>query len=111
MQKGRSTPSRWIPDTIVTTVGNRGPTAWNGHAWNKNPQAYIEWCDVFTPDEGIVVDFFGGGGTVPAVSKILARPYLAFEIDPGTADLARERVRNTQPPLFVQEPEQMKLEM
>ena len=30
-------------------------------------------------------------------------------IDPDTAELARERVRNTQPPLFVVEPEQLEL--
>ena len=29
----------------------------------------------------------------------LGRRYLIFEIDPATADLARERIRNTQPPL------------
>jgi len=40
---------------------------------------------------------------------MLGRNYIAFEIDPATADLARERVRNTQPPLFVPEPEQMEM--
>lgn len=49
----------------------------------------------------IVFDPFCGGGTVPAVCKMLGRKYLAFEIEPETAELARERVRNTQPPLFV----------
>ena len=40
---------------------------------------------------------------------MLGRNYLAFEIDPDTAELARERVRITQPPLFVPEPEQITL--
>jgi len=56
-----------------------------------------------------VLDPFVGGGTIPAACKILGRNYIAFEIDPETAELARERVRNTQPPLFVMEPEQLEL--
>jgi len=58
-----------------------------------------------------VVDPFTGGGTVPAVCKMLGRQYLAFEIDPATADTARERVRNTQPPLFTVLPEQTAMEL
>ena len=42
---------------------------------------------------------------------MLGRRYLAFEIDPDTAEMARERVRMTQPPLFVPEPQQLELEM
>jgi len=42
---------------------------------------------------------------------MLGRRYLAFEIDPDSAELARERVRNTQPPLFVPQPEQATLNM
>ena len=57
----------------------------------------------------IVFDPFTGGGTVPAVCKMLGRRYLAFEIDPEVAQRARDRVRDTQPPLFVPEPEQMGL--
>jgi hypothetical protein len=48
-------------------------------------------------------------GTVPAVCKQLNRQYLAFEIDPVTADLARQRVANTQPPLPIIYPEQMEI--
>lgn len=109
MQKGRSVPMRWMPDTIVTTIGSRGPTAWNGHGWNKNPQAYMQWMDAFTVSGGIVLDPFCGGGTAEAVAHILGRNYVAFEIDEDTAELARQRVANTQPPLFVSEPEQMEL--
>ena len=57
----------------------------------------------------MVLDSFGGSGTVPAVCKMLGRRWLAFEIDPTTADLARKRVRETQPPLFVPQAEQMEL--
>ena len=58
---------------------------------------------------GVVLDLFSGGGFVPMASKQLGRRWLAFEIDPDTAELARKRVRETQPPLFVPQPEQMEL--
>ena len=54
---------------------------------------------------GIVFDPFSGGGTVPAVCKMLDRNYIAFEIDPATAARARVRVEATQAmhPVFLEE--------
>lgn len=59
-----------------------------------------------TPGQ-IVLDWFVGSGTTAMAAKSLGRNYLAFEIDPATADLARQRVANTPPPLFIMpQPEQ-----
>ena len=65
----------------------------------QNADTVAYYLTAFCLPSAIVADFFTGGGTVPAVCKMLNRHYLAFEIDPDTADLARERVRQTQPPL------------
>ena len=101
--------SRFIKRTIDTVQsGNRSSA---GHKWNKNPEAYFRWLRDMTNEHNIVIDFFAGGGTAPAVCKQLGRNYLAFEIDPDTCALARERVRNTQPPLFVTEPEQLQMDI
>jgi len=62
-----------------------------------------------TMPDSIVLDMFTGSGSLPAVCKQLGRQYLAFEIDPDTCDIARQRVRDTQPPLFVLEPESEQL--
>ncbi len=67
----------------------------------------IEWV---SNKNGLILDPFTGSGTVPAACKMLSRNYLAFEIDPQTADLARQRVAETQPPLFVVEPKQLELD-
>lgn len=99
--KGKAVNS-YMPDTVVSTQSTVGT-----HKWNKNPEAVLTWLAAFA---GIVFDPFTGGGTVPAVCKMLGRQYLAFEIEPATAELARERVRNTQPPLFVEEPRQAEFE-
>jgi len=74
------------------------------HDWGKHPDGIAHWMQRLSVDT--VFDPFTGGGTVPAVCKMLGRRYLAFEIDPDVAQMARDRVRNTQPPLFVPEPEQ-----
>ena len=83
----------------------------NGHKWQKEPKIISYWLDAFTQANDIVFDPFTGGGTVPAVCKMLGRNYIAFEIEPKTAEAARERVLNTQPPLFVLEPEQVEMEL
>ena len=62
-------------------------------------------------DAETVVDFHAGSAPVAVSATILGRKYLAFEIDPDTAEMARQRVRETQPPLFVPEPEQMALNL
>ena len=77
------------------------------HIWSKNPSATISWLQQI--HFLMCFDPFTGGGTVPAVCKMLGRNYLAFEIDPDTAELARQRVEMTQPPLFVMQPQQLEL--
>jgi DNA modification methylase len=105
-QKGRVLPKRWIPDTFISMQ----PTSkQNGHRWNKNEEAYLQWLDAFTNLGNIIWDPYTGGATVPACCKKIGLNFLASEIDPATAEHARERVRNTQPPLFVLEPEQMEM--
>lgn len=77
--------------------------------WTKDPDVIGYYLQAFTHPDSIVFDPFTGGGTVPAVCKMLGRNCLAFEIDPVTADKARERVRLTQPPLILPEPIQSTL--
>jgi len=103
LEKGRCKPTGWAFDVHQTTVGNRSGS---DHAWQKHPDAILNYLRILP---GLTVDFFTGEGTMPAVCKMLARHYLAFEIDPDVAERARERVRNTQPPLFVMQPEQAEM--
>jgi len=77
------------------------------HGWTKAMVPLLHWLPAFVQIDAVILDPFTGGGTVPAVCKMLGRHWLAFEIDPDTAERARERVRMTQPPLFVMEPEQL----
>jgi DNA modification methylase len=78
------------------------------HWWGQPEDSAMYWLFEMLQrlENSITLDPLAGGGTVPAVCKMLGRNYIAFEIDPDTAERARERVRNTQPPLFVLQPEQ-----
>lgn len=98
-------PNHW-PDMVASYSSSNFI---DGHKWRKNPASFISWLKGFTIEDQIIFDPFTGGGTVPAVCKMLRRQYLAFEIDPVTADFARQRVANTQPPLPIQWPEQLSL--
>lgn len=77
------------------------------HKWVQSIRTAQYYIDYFSKKGELVVDFFVGAGTTVAACKIKNRNYIAFEIDPKTAEIARERIRNTQPPLFVLEPEQI----
>lgn len=107
---GNSLPPGHFPDMVESIAGGE---RWgsDGHQWRKNPAPFVSWLRAFTLPNSIVADFFAGGGTVPSVCKQLNRNYIAFEIDPNTAEKARERVANTQTPLFTVESEQLEFDM
>lgn len=87
---------------LITTTDSTMSTSMQiggEHAWRKNMLAVSKYIQAFSVPGDVVLDPFSGGGTVPAVCKMLARDYVAFEIDPATAERARLRVEQTQPPL------------
>ena len=57
-----------------------------------------------------VLDLFAGSGSALVAAKMLRRPFIGFELVASVADLARQRIAQTQPPLFVPEPEQLPLD-
>jgi len=106
-EKGRSRLRQTLFDYNYST--HKGFHDVNGANWGKGLDTLLRYVAAFTDGDTIVLDPFTGGGTVPAVCKMLGRRYLAFEILPDVAETARERVRMTQMPLFVLEHEQMTL--
>jgi DNA modification methylase len=104
--KGQGLPKP-VPDLLIESDNGTDKR----HRWQKAIRFSTRMVYSFTDKSAIILDPFCGGGTVPAVCKMLGRRYLAFEIDPDTAEDARKRVRNTQLPLFVPQAEQMELEL
>ena len=67
----------------------------------KLPLELVKKILLFSSDEGdIVLDPFGGSGTVAVAAKMLGRHFLVFEIVPEYCELARERVANVQTSLL-----------
>jgi len=66
----------------------------------------MSWCN---PGD-IVLDPMIGSGTVAKMAKQLERHWLGFDISAEYVDLARQRVHQTQPPLFtLEQPKQSTL--
>ena len=85
---------RWVFDYV-----KGGGRSKSRHAWEDAPEMFVGLIDRFTELGGAVLDPFTGSATVPAVCKMLGRKYLAFEIEADVCRDARQRVRDTQPPL------------
>ena len=109
LEKGRSRTYKRIANWCPSNNAGLNVSRYQWHRWGKPAIVVKKWLDAFTLADMAVVDFFAGAGPIPAVCKMLGRKYLAFEIDPETCEMARERVRNTQPPLFVPEPQQVEM--
>lgn len=93
----------------MATYGSRTTIARVKFRWFKSDPYSSALLRALSTLDAIVLDPFTGSGVTPACCKQMMRNFIAFEIDPDTAELARERVLNTQPPLFVPEPEQLML--
>ena len=93
------------PKNYMPLVWDSVPANQRTFRWQKNPVLTARHAADFTNASAIVFDPFTGGGTVPAVCKMLGRQYIAFEIDPDTAERARARVELTQPmhPILLEE--------
>jgi site-specific DNA-methyltransferase (adenine-specific) len=76
------------------------------HKWGQGDGLAIKIIDMLTHQDSVIFDPFAGSGTFPAACKMLGRRWLAFEIKSETAEDARQRIHDTQPPLFVLRPEQ-----
>lgn len=118
IEKGHSIPTGCLCDTHHTSQRaeswttylrrrNSGPGL---ASWGKDYEICRRWLDKLATYEAIVLDPFCGMGSIAVAAKQARRRHLAFEIEPGVAEMARERVRNTQPPLFAPQPEQAEME-
>lgn len=104
--KGNRIPHGFVQDGVSGRINDK-----RFHEWGQDEQWAFYWINSIAQKGEAIWEPFCGGGTLPAICKKLEHQYLAFEIDLKTANIARERVRNTQPPLFVPEPQQGELEM
>lgn len=65
------------------------------HPWGDSDQFALGLIGRLCGAGDLVFDPFTGSGVVPAVAAKLGLPFVAFEIDPTTAEQARQRVAGT----------------
>jgi len=76
---------------------------------NKNhsaafPESLPEWfIKLFTQEGDWVLDPFMGSGTTGVAAVQTGRNFIGIELDPDYFDIAVNRIRNAQPPLFTDE--------
>ncbi len=103
--KGKPSVNPWMSTVHSVAMDKRY------HEWGQGDGLAIKMIDMLTEPGAVIWDPFAGGGATPAACKKTGRKYLAFEIDLNYCNIARERVRNTQPPLLVPQAEQLGLEI
>lgn len=94
----------WEP-SVILTAPVRSEERY--HPAEKPVDLMQRLCGLVTRTDPIVLDPFCGGGTTLVAAKALGMRYLGCDIDPQYVETARERVRQTQMPLFVLEHEQV----
>ena len=92
--KGRRIPKRWFHDAIRGHGRDK-----RFHKWGQSEKDVEYYIYSITRNEDVILDPFTGGGTMPAACKMLSRNYLAFEIEPQAAAIARDRLVQTPIPL------------
>jgi DNA modification methylase len=98
--KGTKLTNEAMIDTVVeyeTTIITTTPPPHGTYHWYKGPEAYRKWLRAFTKslDKPIVYDPFAGSGSLEVECKKLRLDFIASEIKPDIAQLARDRLADT----------------
>lgn len=102
--KGDSVPRTSTMSSFNGTGGDK-----RYHVWGQDEASTRYYIDCFSKVGDIVFDPFCGGGTTPAMAKLLSRQSLAFEEDEKAAATDRERVEIMTPFLPGLQPTQAEL--
>lgn len=89
----------WLIDTVIdygNAIVSTDTPPTNTYKWHKNPEAYIRWLLAFTKPGDLVYDPFTGSGSLPVECKRLGRNFIASELKPEVAEMARDRLAQTQ---------------
>lgn len=84
--------SKAKPKTNVLGLFDGGKRDKRYHDWGQDQESARYFIECFSSVGDTVCDPFVGGGTTSAVCKRIMRNCIAFEIDPSTAEIARQRV-------------------
>ena len=86
--KGKTRADKGFVESLVQSEREK-----DGHDWQQGLPEALYYIEKLTPLGGLVVDPYCGAGTTCAAALRLNRSYVAFEIDPQTAAIARGRLK------------------
>ena len=99
--RNKGLPRRYTSDVWTSPLPDK-----RYHKWGQSELTARYFIDSFSSPGDLIWEPFTGGGTTPIACKALNRDFIAFEIDPDTADIARKRLETVQPLLMPEEMEQ-----
>ncbi len=67
------------------------------HTWGQDESTARYYIDCFSSSGDLIWEPFAGGGTTLVACKVLGRNFIAYEICPEAAEIARKRLEITQP--------------
>jgi len=94
----------WKPIIVFSKPGQRLTNEWvmdyirgsgedkEYHKWGQPVHEATYWIETLTKADDLVVDPFCGGGTIPLACLLTGRQWLATELNPENASLARQRL-------------------
>lgn len=88
----------WLIDTVIdhsNAIISTSTPPTDSYKWHKNPEAYVRWLQAFTQPGDIVYDPFTGSGSLPVECRRFGRNFIASELEPDIAEMARARVAAT----------------
>ena len=103
--KGQGKPNNWVRGHIISSGSDK-----RFHEWGQNGKVMAYYLERFSQPGDIIFEPFTGGGTIPALCAQLNRNFIAFEVNPATADIARKRLETVQPLLMPEQARQLPLE-
>jgi site-specific DNA-methyltransferase (adenine-specific) len=82
----------------VPALGAYNGVKWSKqyHKWGQDEGEARYYIDCFSSEGDLVMDPFIGGGTTAVVCKMLGRKFLGYEIEPESAEIARDRLNEYQ---------------
>jgi site-specific DNA-methyltransferase (adenine-specific) len=86
-----------LPNTQVLSVWLGGGEDKRYHVWGQDESCARYYIDCFSKRGDLVYDPCCGGGTTPAVCKMLGRNYISNDISQDAVEITLARLDNVQP--------------
>lgn len=75
------------------------------HVWGQGSEEAVHYLKYHSKPGDVVFEPFTGGGTTPEAAMKLGRNFIAYEIDPGAANIAINRLSTVESGIYMEQME------